>query len=62
MRGNCCANVCCSLAYHEMRLILAKVLYSFDYELTPESKDWNDQETYILWQKKPLMCRLRPVN
>lgn len=51
-----------SLAYHEMRLVMAKVLYSFDFELTPESKDWADQETYILWQKKPLMCKLRPVN
>lgn len=45
-----------------MRLVMAKVLYSFDFELEPESEDWAGQETYILWQKKPLMCKLRPVN
>lgn len=51
-----------SMAYHEMRLIVAKVLYSFDLELAPESDGWADQETYILWQKKPLMCKLKAVN
>jgi cytochrome P450 len=50
------------MAYHEMRLIMAKVLYTFDFELAPESKDWNDQDTFILWQKKPLMCKLKVVN
>ena len=50
------------MAYHEMRLIIAKVLYNFDLELGEESHDWRDQPTYILWQKKPLMCNLRPVH
>jgi hypothetical protein len=52
----------CSLAYHEMRLVLASVLFSFDVEVTPESEGWTDQETYILWQKKPLICKLKAVN
>jgi cytochrome P450 len=52
----------CSMAYHEMRLILAKVFYAFDFELAPESEDWKDQNTFILWQKKPLMCKLKAVN
>jgi hypothetical protein len=52
----------CSLAYHELRLVMAKVLYAFDFELAPESENWQDQETYILWQKKPLMCKLKVVN
>ncbi|KAH9871610.1 hypothetical protein J1614_005865 [Plenodomus biglobosus] len=47
-----------NMAWHEMRLLVAKVLYNFDLELCPESRDWNDQRTFILWQKKPLMCRL----
>jgi cytochrome P450 len=51
-----------SLAYHEMRLVMAKVLYAFDFELAPESDNWKDQETFILWQKKPLMCKLKAVN
>jgi cytochrome P450 len=56
------ANVVCSLAYHEMRLIMAKVLYAFDFELAPESENWKDQKTFILWQKKPLICKLKVVN
>ncbi|KAH7088367.1 cytochrome P450 [Paraphoma chrysanthemicola] len=51
-----------NMAYHEMRLIMAKVLYEFDFELSEESKTWRDQATYILWEKKPLMCKLRMVN
>jgi cytochrome P450 len=50
------------MAYHEMRLIIAKVLYHFDIELCPESNDWDDQNTYILWEKKPLICKLKAVN
>ncbi|KAI8937337.1 hypothetical protein NX059_006543 [Plenodomus lindquistii] len=50
-----------NMAYHEMRLLIAKVLYNFDLELCPESKDWSDQRTFILWEKKPLMCKLTAV-
>jgi hypothetical protein len=51
-----------SLAYHEMRLVMAKVLFAFDFELDPESENWDDQETYTLWQKKPLICKLKAVK
>ncbi|KAF2819042.1 cytochrome P450 [Ophiobolus disseminans] len=51
-----------NLAYHELRLIVAKVLFAFDLELAPECEGWLDQDTYILWQKKPLMCKLSAVN
>ncbi|KAH5023299.1 hypothetical protein HBH70_064800 [Parastagonospora nodorum] len=51
-----------NLAYHEMRLIMAKILYNFDLELNPESEGWEDQQTFILWEKKPLMCKLKAVN
>lgn len=50
------------MAYHEMRLIIAKVLYTFDLELAPESLDWNKQSTYTLWQKHPLICKVKAVN
>ncbi|KAB2571304.1 Cytochrome P450 monooxygenase rdc4 [Lasiodiplodia theobromae] len=52
-----------NLAYHEMRLILAKVLYNFD--LVPyvanESKmdrDWSDHKVFGLWEKPPLPVKL----
>ncbi|KAF2217364.1 hypothetical protein CERZMDRAFT_63537 [Cercospora zeae-maydis SCOH1-5] len=49
-----------NLAYHEMRLILTKVLYNFDMSLCEESKRWADQKTFILWQKPQLMVQLTP--
>ncbi|KAF1947874.1 cytochrome P450 [Clathrospora elynae] len=51
-----------NMAYHEMRLIIAKVLYNFDLELCPESYDWDDQYIYTLWEKNPLICKLRAVD
>lgn len=51
-----------NMAYHEMRLIAAKVFYNFDIELCPESENWTDQKTYVLWEKHPLMCKLKTVK
>lgn len=47
-----------NLAYNEMRLILARVLWNFDIELCEESKAWNEQKAYLLWEKPALMCLL----
>lgn len=51
----------CSLAYAEMRLILAQVLWNFDMELAPESDNWASQKIFSLWQKGPLYVKLTPV-
>ncbi|KAH7047586.1 RadP cytochrome P450 epoxidase [Macrophomina phaseolina] len=51
-----------NLAWHEMRLILSYTLWHFDLELCGESEDWLDQRVYALWEKKPLMVRLKPVE
>ncbi|KAJ5292005.1 hypothetical protein N7478_001256 [Penicillium angulare] len=48
-----------NLAYAEIRMILARVLWNFDMELCQESQAWKDQRTYILWDKPPLMCKLK---
>ena len=37
-----------TLAYAEMRLILAKVLRNVGFELDEKTDDWMDQKTYIL--------------
>jgi cytochrome P450 len=50
-----------NLAYHEMRLVLASVLLSFDLELCEESEGWTDQKVFLLYVKGPLMVRLKPV-
>ncbi|KAF2645032.1 cytochrome P450 [Massarina eburnea CBS 473.64] len=51
-----------NMAYHEVRLIMTKILYEFDLEICPESENWDDQKIYMLWEKKPLMCTMKPVN
>jgi hypothetical protein len=50
------------MAYHEMRLIITKVLFNFDMQLCPESQDWADQKMFTLWEKPPLMVRLKDVK
>lgn len=39
------------LAYAEMRVTLARLLFNFDISLANQSDrwDWGDQKTYILW-------------
>ncbi|KAJ4303387.1 hypothetical protein N0V90_002280 [Kalmusia sp. IMI 367209] len=51
-----------NLAYHEMRLVLASVVLSFDMELCTEAKNWPQQKIYILWLKPELMVKLTPVE
>ncbi|KAL4797260.1 cytochrome P450 [Aspergillus venezuelensis] len=48
-----------NLAFTEMRVILARVLWNFDLELCEESARWHEQDSYILWEKSPLMCKLK---
>ncbi|OIW33137.1 cytochrome P450 [Coniochaeta ligniaria NRRL 30616] len=50
-----------NLAYAEMRLILARVLWNFDLEIMPDSRDWNKQDVYTLWEKGALNVKLTPV-
>ncbi|KAL9079651.1 MAG: hypothetical protein Q9157_001483 [Trypethelium eluteriae] len=52
-----------NLANVEIRLILCRLLMEFDMELTEESNEhWLDQKVYVVWEKKPLMVKLRPRN
>ncbi|KAF2401786.1 benzoate 4-monooxygenase cytochrome P450 [Trichodelitschia bisporula] len=51
-----------NMAYHEIRIILSKVLWNFDLELCPESENWADQKIFIMWDKGPLWCRAIPVR
>ncbi|KAI1363826.1 cytochrome P450 [Xylaria arbuscula] len=47
-----------NLAYHEMRLIMAKVLFNFDLRLDPSCNEWYRQRIFALWEKPPLMVYL----
>ncbi|PVI03954.1 cytochrome P450 [Periconia macrospinosa] len=52
------------LAWAEMRITLARLLYSFDVRPAGgyEVPDYGGQETYIFWEKKPLMISLHLRN
>lgn len=52
-----------NLAYAEMRLLLAKVIWHFDMELdAARTGDWLNQKAWTLWDKKPLWVRLKSVR
>ncbi|KAF6814030.1 cytochrome P450 [Colletotrichum sojae] len=52
-----------NLAYSEMRLILARILFSFDLKLSDGSRGWTEgQKAYIVWQKPSLNVYLTPVR
>ncbi|KAL0929900.1 cytochrome p450 [Colletotrichum truncatum] len=49
-----------NLAYPEMRLIMASLLYNFDLELADPNFDWLDQNSYGIWDKHPLWVKVMP--
>lgn len=51
-----------SLAYAEMRLVLAKLLWNFDLELDPESDSWFPHEMVVIWNSPALHVKLHPVR
>ncbi|KAK1707539.1 cytochrome P450 ClCP1, partial [Colletotrichum acutatum] len=50
-----------NLAYAEMRLILARMIWNFDMKLSEESRGWDDKsQVYLLWEKGPVNVYLTP--
>ncbi|GKT87518.1 trichothecene C-15 hydroxylase [Colletotrichum tofieldiae] len=50
-----------NLAYAEMRLILARIIWNFDLELAPESQSWaSSQKIFFFWDKPPLWVYFKP--
>lgn len=47
------------LAWAEMRLVLAKLIWNFDFAAVPEKLvKWEDLRTFLLVEKKPLFARV----
>lgn len=52
-----------SLAYAEMRLILARLVFNFDINLAPESRSWTTgQKVFFFWDKPPLWTYYKPMQ
>jgi cytochrome P450 len=47
-----------NLAYMEMRIILARLIWNFDLELSEESENWANQKVFLLYEKPPLIVKL----
>ncbi|KAI0889737.1 cytochrome P450 ClCP1 [Annulohypoxylon maeteangense] len=51
-----------NMAYAEMRLILARIIYNFDMEIAEDSRQWlATQKAYTLWKKPSLNIIMKPV-
>lgn len=51
-----------NLAYLEMRIILARIVWEFDLELCSKDVEWErDIKLRMLWQKPELRVRFRPA-
>ena len=51
-----------NLAWVEMRVVLAKMLFNFDFSLEGVSEGWLNQKCYLIWAKHPLMVKLTPAR
>lgn len=49
-----------NLAYLEMRIILAKMVYHFDWELVNNVDLFRDAKLFLLWKKPALVARFHP--
>jgi len=51
-----------NLAYAEMRLILAKMIWSFDFKLDPASENWlKENKVFGIWKKPALSVHMKEV-
>ena len=51
------------MAYAEIRLVLAKLIWNFDLELADNSDKWIDKaKSFLMWEKTPLPIHLTLRN
>jgi hypothetical protein len=50
-----------TLAYAEMRLVIARLVWDFDLEGCFDA-NWSDQKVFMVWDKPALMVKLVPVR
>ncbi|QDS75471.1 hypothetical protein FKW77_004385 [Venturia effusa] len=48
-----------NLAYAEMKLTISRLIYNFDFEVVNPKVNWYEQKVWGLYDKKPLMIRVR---
>lgn len=48
-----------NLAWAELRLILGKLVWAFDLEAEGDVVKWEEQRTFVLFERKPVNIRIR---
>ncbi|KAL4866519.1 hypothetical protein BDV12DRAFT_210446 [Aspergillus spectabilis] len=51
-----------NLAYSEIRLIIALIIWNFDLKLADDCQDWIKEKNFLMWQKGPLKTYLTPAE
>ncbi|KAL0937245.1 trichothecene c-15 hydroxylase [Colletotrichum truncatum] len=52
-----------NLAYTEMRVILARIIWNFEMKLADDSRNWTEsQKAWVVWEKPALNVYLTPRN
>ena len=54
-----------NMAWHQIRLTMARLLWSFDLELDesdPGTRNWPDQRVFGLWETRPLFVNVQERN
>lgn len=51
-----------SLAYNEMRSVMARMIWHFDMELDDKESDWLEQPVYFMWEKNALNVKITHRN
>lgn len=52
-----------SLAWMEMRLVIAKLVWMYELELVNKNQDWvHGNRAYAFWMKAPLWVRFKERN
>ncbi|KAI0487736.1 cytochrome P450 [Xylaria cf. heliscus] len=50
-----------NMAWHEMRLLIAKLIFNFDLQ-TEVDGSWKDQNVFVIWDRKPLPVTLVDIG
>ena len=52
-----------NLTYMEMRIILARLVWEFDWELMSKDLDWaSETKVKLIWQKPELSVKFKPAG
>ena len=46
------------MAWMELRILIAKIVFLFDFELAGDNSEWERMSSYIVWKKPRLLVNV----